>query len=78
MLQMVTNPIIMVNVIKKHKSFGRIYRMKKKAKDMKLRHWTTKLLGKLSLFDVADVKFSILMQIHRYTLLPPTSINVEW
>ena len=65
MLQMLTKPEIMVNVIKKNITFRMIYDIQQKAKNMELRHWTTKLLGKLNLFDVADVKCSMMMVNHR-------------
>ena len=77
MLEMLTNPVIMVNVIKKNKCFPMIYHIQQKAENVQLRHGTTKLLGKLTLFDVADVKFYIVMKNNRYIPLPPSS-NVEW
>ena len=76
MLQMLRNPVIMVNVIKKNKSFRMIYHIQQKEKNMQLSHWTTKLLGKLDLFDVADVKFSILMKNHKY--IPPSPLRQCW
>ena len=73
MLQVLRNPVIMVKVIKKNKSFRMIYHIQKKAKNVQLRQWTTKLLGKLNLFDVAYVKFPIVMKHHRY--IPPSPVH---